>query len=99
MKEEVMDIKPIGERIVVKHIEVENKTASGIILPDSAKKEPKYAEVIAISDEIKEDDEKKDLVEEGDYVIYSSYAGTDVESDDVKYTIVELEDVQAVVEE
>lgn len=93
-----MKIKPIGERIVVKHVEAETTTESGLVLPDSAKEDPIYAEVIEISEEILNDDETKDLLKTGDYVIYSNYSGTDVEVDEVKYTIVELEDVQAIVE-
>lgn len=94
-----MQIKPIGERIVVREIEVEKKTESGIIIPDSAAKEaPKYAEIIEISDELLNKDETKDLFKIGDYVIFTPYSGTKVEIDDVNYTVVELEFVQAIVE-
>lgn len=93
-----MNLKPLGERIVVKHLEVEKTTKSGLVLPGSASEKPKYAEVVVISEEVLKDDETKDLLKVGDYVIYSNYSGTDVESGDDKYTIVELEDVQAIVE-
>lgn len=94
-----MKIRPIGERIVVKEVEVEKTTASGIILPDSAAQEaPKYAEVVEISEELLKDDDTKDLIKLGDYVIFTPYSGTKVEIEDVNYTVVDLEDVQAIVE-
>lgn len=93
-----MNLKPIGERVVIKKLEAEKKTESGIVLPESAQEKPQYAEVVAISSDIKNDDEKKDSLKEGDKVIYSQYAGTDVEIEGNDYVVLAYKDVLAVVE-
>lgn len=94
-----MKLNPIGERIVIRKLEKEEKTASGIVLPSSAQEAPQYAEVVAISDKVKNNDELKNAVKVGDKVIYQKYAGTEVKSKDEEFVIVKLEDVLAVVEE
>lgn len=94
-----MNLKPLGERIVIKKLEKEEQTASGILLPSSAQEQPQYAEVVAVGAEILADDDKKDTVKVGDKVIYTKYAGTEVESDGDVYVIVKYNDVLAVVEE
>lgn len=91
-----MNLKPIGERIVVKMLEVEEKTASGIVLPSSAQEEPQVAEVVAISNELSEKDNLN--IEVGTKVIYSKYAGTEVKLESEEYIVVKLEDVLAIVE-
>ncbi|MDO5649516.1 MAG: co-chaperone GroES [Gallicola sp.] len=94
-----MGLKPIGERIVIKMIEEEEaKTSSGIVLPNSAKEKPEVAEVVAISDEILNDDDTSDLIKVGDKVVYSKYAGTEVTVDKEEYIVVKLDDVLAIVE-
>ena len=92
-----MELKPLGERIVVKMIEVEEKTVSGIVLPSSAKEKPQVAEVVAVSDSLKDSD-KNINVKVGDKVIYSKYSGTDVKLENEEYIIVKVEDVLAIVE-
>lgn len=92
-----MNLKPIGERIVVKMLEVEEKTASGIVLPSSAQEKPQVAEVVAISKELADKDNFN--IEVGTKVIYSKYAGTEVKLEQDEYIIVKLEDVLAIVEE
>ncbi|QQK07451.1 co-chaperone GroES [Miniphocaeibacter halophilus] len=92
-----MILKPIGERIVVKMVEVEEKTSSGIVLPSSAKEKPQVAEVVAVSKAI-ENNENNIKINVGDKVIYSKYSGTEVKLDDEEYIIVKLEDVLAIVE-
>lgn len=92
-----MQLKPIGDRIVIEKLEAENKTTSGIILPQSAQVAPQYAKVVAISEDILNDEDKKDQLHEGDKVIYSKYAGTEVKLDSKEYIIVKYEDVLAVV--
>lgn len=92
-----MVLKPIGERIVVKMVEVEEKTSSGIVLPSSAKEKPQVAEVVAVSTAI-ENKENNVKINVGDKVIYSKYSGTEVKLDDEEYIIVKLEDVLAIVE-
>ncbi len=93
-----MNIKPLGDRVVIKKVEVEEKTKSGIVLPGSAKEQPQIAEVIAVGAGITEDEKKKDEIKVGDRVIFSKYSGTEIKVDDVEYTIVKLADVLAVVE-
>jgi chaperonin GroES len=94
-----MNLKPLGERIIIKKVEVQEKTKSGIVLPQSAKEQPLMAEIIAISDEIINDEERKDQVKVGDKVIFSKYAGTEIKVDDEEVTILKLEDILAVVQD
>lgn len=93
-----MNIKPLGDRVVIKKVEVEEKTKSGIVLPGSAKEQPQFAEVIAVGAGITGDEKKKDEIKVGDRVIFSKYSGTEVKVDDVEYTIVKLADILAVVD-
>lgn len=93
-----MNLKPIGERVVIKKLEAEKKTQSGIVLPESAQEKPQYAEVVAISSDILNDKDKKDSLKEGDKVIYSQYAGTDVKIEDENYVVLAYKDILAVVE-
>lgn len=93
-----MNLKPLGERIVIKKVEVEEKTKSGIVLPSSAKEQPSIAEVVAISEEITSDEKKKDWIKVGNKVIFSKYAGTEIKADGEELTIIKIEDILAVVE-
>lgn len=93
-----MKLKPLADRIVIKKVEVEEKTKSGIVLPGTAQEQPQIAEVIAISDDIKNDDKKKDQLSVGDKVIFSKYSGSEVKLDEEEVTILKLSDVLAVVE-
>lgn len=93
-----MKLKPIGERVVIRKLEAEKKTESGIVLPESAQEKPQYAEVVAISDDILNEKEKKSSLKVGDKVIYSQYAGTDVKIEEEDYVVLALKDVLAVVE-
>lgn len=93
-----MNIKPLGDRVVIKKVEVEEKTKSGIVLPSSAKEQPQMAEVLAVGEDITKDEKKKNQVKVGDKVIFSQYAGTEIKVDDKEVTIVKLNDILAVVE-
>ena len=93
-----MNLKPLGDRVIIKKLEAEEKTKSGIVLPSSAKEEPHMAEVVAIGDGILNDEKKKDEIKLGDTVIFSQYAGTEVKIDGEEYTILKLNDILAVVE-
>ncbi|MDL2237787.1 co-chaperone GroES [Christensenellaceae bacterium OttesenSCG-928-K19] len=93
-----MTIKPLGDRVVLKSVESEETTKSGIVLPGSAQEKPQVAEVVEVGPggmvdgkEIKMEVKKKDRV------IYSKYAGTDVKIDGVEYVIVRQGDILAVV--
>lgn len=90
-------LKPIGDRVVIQKAEAEKTTASGIVLPESAQEKPQYAQVVAISSDIENDEKKKDSLSVGDKVIYSQYAGTDVKLDDKEYIVVKYNDILAVV--
>lgn len=94
-----MNMKPLGERVVLKRLEAEEKTKSGILLPDSAKEKPQEALVVAVGPG-KETDGKmsKMQVKEGNKVIYAKYEGTEVKLDDVEYIIVDQKDIMAIVE-
>ena len=94
-----MKLKPLGDKVVLQYQDVEEKTESGIILPDSAKEKPQEAVVIAVGPGKCKDGQKVPMqVKEGDKVIYSEYAGTEVELDDKKYIIVGQDDIIAIVE-
>ncbi|MDO5048176.1 MAG: co-chaperone GroES [Anaerococcus sp.] len=93
-----MQIKPIGDRLVIKKVEAEKTTASGIVLPESAQEKPQYAEIVAISSDIENDEKKKASLKVGDRVIYSQYAGTDVKLEDKDYIVVKYTDILAVIE-
>ncbi|MDD3839394.1 MAG: co-chaperone GroES [Clostridia bacterium] len=94
-----MNIKPLGDRVVIKSIEAEETTKSGIVLPGSAKEKPQMAEVLAIGPGgLVDGKEVKMEVAVGDKVIYSKYAGTEVKLDDQEYIIVRQSDILAIVE-
>ena len=94
-----MKMKPLGDRVVLKQVEIEEKTKSGIILPDSAKEKSQEALVVAVGPGKAVDGRLTPMqVKEGDKVIYSEYAGTEVELDDEKYIIVGQDDIIAIVE-
>ncbi|HEY8363111.1 MAG TPA: co-chaperone GroES [Tissierellaceae bacterium] len=93
-----MNLRPLGDRVVIKKVEVEEKTKSGIVLPSTAKEQPQMAEVLAIGPDILNDEKKKDQIKVGDKVIFSKYAGTEVKVDGEELTILKLSDILAVVE-
>lgn len=82
-----MNLKPLGDRLIVQAVEEEETTASGIVLPDTAKEKPQKGKVLAVGDgAIKEDGTRQPLdVAEGDEVLYSKYGGTEItiEGDDL----------------
>ncbi|MDD7761223.1 MAG: co-chaperone GroES [Ezakiella sp.] len=91
-----MIIKPLGDRLLIEKQEAEEKTQSGIVLPQSAKEQPSIAVVVAVSEEITKDEKKKDLVKVGDKVVFSKYSGTEIKLDGKEYLIVKWMDVLAV---
>lgn len=93
-----MNLKPLGDRLVIKKVEVEERTKSGIVLPSTAKEQPQMAEIVAIGGDITNDEKKKDQVKVGDKVIFSKYAGTEIKIDGEEVTILKLADILAVVE-
>lgn len=94
-----MKLEPLGDRVVIQYQKAEEKTESGIILPDSAKEKPQEAVVIAVGPGKWKDGRKVDpQVKEGDKVILSDYAGTEVKLDEEEYKIVNQDDILAIVE-
>ena len=90
-----MRLSPLSDRVVLQYEETEEKTKSGIILPDSAKEKPQVAVVVAVGPG--KDEEMQ--VKEGDKVIFSEYSGTEVKLDDEEYTIVSQNDIIAIVKQ
>ncbi|MBQ9941627.1 MAG: co-chaperone GroES [Christensenellaceae bacterium] len=94
-----MTVKPLADRVVIKSLEVEETTKSGIVLPGAAKEKPQMAEVLAVGPGgIVEGKEVTMYVNVGDHVIYSKYAGTEVKIDGQELIIVRQADILAVVE-
>jgi chaperonin GroES len=93
-----MQLLPLGDRVVLKQLEAEETTKSGIVLPGQNKEKPQQAEVIAVGPGgMVDGKEIKMQVEVGQQVIYSKYAGTDVKLDDEEFIIVKQSDILAVV--
>ena len=93
-----MALKPVADRVIVKYFETEDKTASGIVLPESSKEKTQQAEVIAVGPGgVVNGKEVKMEVEVGNTVIYSKNAGTEVKMDGTDYIIVKQEDILAVI--
>jgi len=95
-----MKLKPLADRVIVKQSEAEEKTASGIVLPDAAKEKPTKGKVVAVGPG-KLDDKGKRMalsVKAGDNVYYGKYSGTDVEVDGDKFVILRESDLLGVLE-
>ena len=88
-----MNIKPLADRVLVKPANAEEKTASGIIIPDSAKEKPLKGEVLATGNGTKDEEM---VVKKGDNVLYGKYAGTEIELEGEKYLIMRQSDILAV---
>ena len=94
-----MKLKPLADRVVVKMVEAEEKTKSGIILTGAAKEKPEVAEVVAVGPGgLVDGKEVKMTVKKGDKVITSKYSGTEVKVDGQEYNIVRQSDILAIVE-
>ena len=94
-----MNIKPLGDRVVIKKLEAETTTKSGIVLTGSAKEQPQEAEVVAIGPGAVVDGNRIPMeVAVGNKVLYSKYAGTEVKVSGEEYTILKQDDILAIVE-
>lgn len=95
-----MKLKPLHDRIVVKRLEEEEKTAGGIIIPDTAKEKPQQGKVLAAGDgKFRENGTRSPLdVKEGDRILFSKYAGTDIKVEGEELLIMREDDVLAIVE-
>ena len=93
-----MKLQPLADRVVLKQLEAEETTKSGIVLPGKEKEKPQQAQVIAVGPGgVVDGKEIKMEVKKGDSVIYSKYAGTEVKIDEEEYIIVRQNDILAVV--
>jgi len=95
-----MNLKPLGDRLIVRAIEEEEKTASGLVLPDTAKEKPQKGKVIAVGDGKLDDDGKRIPLEVAvdDEVLYSKYGGTEIKVDGEELLVLRESDVLARVE-
>jgi chaperonin GroES len=94
-----MTIKPLGDRVVIKMIEMEETTKSGIVLPGTAKEKPQVAEIVAVGPGGLVDGKEVTMhVKVGDRVLISKYAGTEVKVDNIDLTILKQSDILAIVE-
>ena len=89
-----MNIRPLADRVLVKPAAAEEKTASGIIIPDSAKEKPLKGEVLAVGNGTKDEEM---VVKTGDVVLYGKYAGTELELEGEKHLIMRQSDILAIV--
>jgi len=90
-----MKIKPLNDRVLVEPMAAEEKTASGIIIPDTAKEKPMRGKVIAAGTGTKDEEMK---VKDGDTVLYGKYAGTEISIDNKDYLIMRQSDILAIIE-
>ncbi len=95
-----MKIRPLHDRVVVKRLEEERKTASGIVIPDTAAEKPDSGEVLAVgSGKIGDDGKVRPLdVKKGDKVLFGKYSGQTVKVDDIEYLVMREEDLMGVIE-
>jgi chaperonin GroES len=95
-----MKIRPLQDRILIKRVDEEQKTAGGIIIPDTAKEKPQEGRVVAVGNgKVGDDGKLRPLdVKKGDRVLFSKYAGTEVKLDGEEHTILREEDVLGVIE-
>jgi chaperonin GroES len=99
--EECMQFRPLHDRVVVKRIEAEEKSAGGIIIPDTAKEKPQQGEVIAVGPGGRDDTGKLIPIDLkiGDRVLFGKWSGTEVKLDGIEYLIMKESDVMGVLEE
>jgi len=93
-------LRPLGDRVVVKILESEEKTKGGIFLPDTAKEKPQQAKIVAVGPGKTLEDGKKSPIDlkEGDLVLFAKYAGTEVKVEGEEYLVISEKDILAVVE-
>ncbi len=93
-------IKPLGDRVVIKALEKEEKTVSGIVLPDTAKEKPQKGTIVAVgTGKVLDNGQRMALeVKEGQEVIFSKYAGTEIKIDNQDYLILSERDILAIIE-
>lgn len=95
-----MKVTPIGDKVVVRRLDAEEKTPGGIVLPDSAKQKPQQGRVLSVGDGrlISGGERAPNQVQEGDKVVFLTYAGTEVSVDDEELLILREDDILAVID-
>jgi len=95
-----MKIRPLADKVLIQRVEAENKTAGGIVLPDTAKEKPKRGKVIAVGEgKLLEDGKRAEMtVKKGQEVLFASYAGTEIKIDGKEYLIMDESDIMAIIE-
>jgi chaperonin GroES len=95
-----LNLKPLGDRVVVEPLEKEERTASGIILPETAKEKPQEGEILAAGPGRRDEDGKLIAmdVKKGDIILFAKYAGTEIKIEDRKLLILKESDILAIVE-
>ena len=92
---EIMKLKPLNDRVLVKRLESEEKTAGGLYIPDTAKEKPLRGKIVAAGNGTKDEEM---ILKEGDEVLYGKYSGTELEFEGTKYLMMRQSDVLAVIE-
>ncbi len=94
-----MKVQPLGERILVQRIKAEEKTAGGIVVPETAKEKPKEGKIISLgTGKVNDNGEKQAFdVKEGDRILFESYAGTEVKIDGEEYLIMKEDDILGII--
>ncbi|MHC4981734.1 MAG: co-chaperone GroES [Planctomycetota bacterium] len=93
-------IRPLGEKVLIKRLEAEDKTSGGIVLPDTAKERPQKGRVLALGDgKLLEDGKRAEFqVKKGDVVLFTGYAGTDIKIEGKEYLLMSESDIVAILE-
>ena len=96
-----MNLKPLGDRVIVKPAEAETETKSGLVIPDTAKEKPQRGEIVAVGEGKRDDDGERIAmdVKVGDVVVYGKYGGQDIKIEGVEYKILEERDIFAIVQD
>ena len=94
-----INIRPIGDKVIVQRVEAESKTAGGIVLPDSAKEKPKRGKVLAVgTGRLLDDGSRSEMqVKKNDEVLFSSYAGTEIKVGNEEYMIMDESDILGII--
>ncbi len=95
-----LNIKPLGDKVIVKRVEAEEKTAGGIVLPDSAQEKPKRGVILAVGNgRLLDDGTRSEMqVKKNDEVLFTSYAGTEIKMDGDDYMIMDENDILGVID-
>jgi len=95
-----MKIRPLADKVLLERVEAENKTAGGIVLPDTAKEKPQRGKIVSVGEgKVLDDGTRKQMqVKKGDTVLFTSYAGTEIKIDGKEYLIMDESDIMAVIE-